>query len=247
MLKETDLERVKRVARMFLMFDPKPTEMSPLVIKHPFTDNGIVCIPSDNESGFIMANILEDNNALENWREKHREMINNSNNVFHIAINITNSYRFAFLKYIMPYLSQKDFSNYLVDAWVLTEAPNGDPNFTTNQMVGLFKKADKSILMDEDELEAFNSLDDKLTVYRGVTQYNANKIRVLSWTLDRDTAEWFAHRFGENGKVYEAVIDKEHILAYFASRKESEVIVEPKYLENINICNNIDISPKMKM
>ena len=28
-----------------------------------------------------------------------------------------------------------------------------------------------------------------MTVYRGVTPYNAKNIRALSWTLDRETAE----------------------------------------------------------
>lgn len=69
--------------------------------------------------------------------------------------------------------------------------------------------------------------------YRGVTSYNAKNIKALSWTLDRDTAEWFAYRFGEEGTVYEAQIQKEHILAFFNGRNESEVVVDPKYLEQI--------------
>jgi len=48
--------------------------------------------------------------------------------------------------------------------------------------------------------------------------------------MDRNTAEWFANRFGENGTVYEAQIQKQHIYAYFSGRNESEVIVDPKYL-----------------
>ena len=59
---------------------------------------------------------------------------------------------------------------------------------------------------------------------------NAKNIKALSWTLDRDTAEWFAHRFGENGTVYEAQIQKKYIYAFFNSRNEPEVIVDPKHL-----------------
>ena len=55
----------------------------------------------------------------------------------------------------------------------------------------------------------------------------------MSWTLDRKTADWFAHRFGEEGTVYEAQIRKEHILALFTGRNESEVIVDPRHLEQI--------------
>ena len=62
---------------------------------------------------------------------------------------------------------------------------------------------------------------------------NAKNIKALSWTLDKDTAEWFAHRFGENGMVYEAQIQKKYIYAFFNSRNESEVIVDPKHLVKI--------------
>ena len=51
--------------------------------------------------------------------------------------------------------------------------------------------------------------------------------------LDRETADRFAHRFGEDGTVYEAQIRKEHILALFTGRNESEAIVDPRHLEQI--------------
>lgn len=69
--------------------------------------------------------------------------------------------------------------------------------------------------------------------YRGVTSCTAKNIRALSWTLDYETADWFAHRFGETGKVYEARINKEHIYVLFNSRGEWEVIVDPKYLTEL--------------
>ena len=87
--------------------------------------------------------------------------------------------------------------------------------------------------MDEEERTAHQALEDTVTVYRGVTPYNAKNIRALSWTLDRKTADRFAHRFGEDGTVYEAQIRKEHILALFTGRNESEVIVDPRHLEQI--------------
>ena len=61
----------------------------------------------------------------------------------------------------------------------------------------------------------------------------AKSVKALSWSLDQETAEWFAPRFDENGTVYEAQIDKKHIYAYFCGRNESEVIVDPSYLTNI--------------
>lgn len=106
----------------------------------------------------------------------------------------------------------------------------------------MFKAANPAALMDKDELLQFRMLDDVVTVYRGVTSYNAGNVKALSWTLDQDKAEWFAHRYGEDGTVFEAQIRKAHIYALFNSRNESEVIVDPKYLTDIAIVQDQDES-----
>lgn len=158
----------------------------------------------------------------------------------HDTIDMNKPYALAFLSLSEQHLSQKDFSEILADAWIRSENPNMDKNFAKNKLVAMFKKADKTILMDGEEKEQFDSLDDRVTIYRGVTSYNAKNIKALSWTTDYQTAEWFAHRFGEEGTVYEALISKEHILAFFNSRNESEVIVDPKHLMNITEAPEID-------
>lgn len=73
-----------------------------------------------------------------------------------------------------------------------------------------------------------------------MTSYNADNVKALSWSLDYEKAAWFAHRFGEEGKVYEAQIAKEHIFAYFNSRNEQEVIVDPKHLINTSDAEDMD-------
>ena len=95
-------------------------------------------------------------------------------------------------------------------------------------------------LMNEDEYDEFQALDNTVTVYRGVTSHNAKNVKALSWTLSYDTADWFAHRFGEDGTVYEAQIDRRHIYAYFNRRNEHEVIVDPKYLMDITEAETMD-------
>ena len=54
--------------------------------------------------------------------------------------------------------------------------------------------------------------------------------------MKQETAEWFANRFKGKGKVYRAKIRKEDILAVFLGRNESEVIVDPKNLKEISLC-----------
>ena len=143
---------------------------------------------------------------------------------------ITKSYALGFLKFARNSLSEKDFASILSDAWIRTETPNNDPNLSKKDLLSMFKSTDPRLLMDEDDYQRFMDLDDVVTVYRGVTSMNAKNIKALSWTLDRDTAEWFAYRFGENGTVYEAQIQKKYIYALFTGRNESEVIVDPKHL-----------------
>jgi hypothetical protein len=46
--------------------------------------------------------------------------------------------------------------------------------------------------------------------------------------------------FGENGKVYQAEIDKKDVYAYFGGRGESEVIVNPKGLRDITLLEEIE-------
>ena len=231
MRKQTDLGFLKQLAKQFLWVEPETTSFSPMVVKHPFTDSGIVTVRDGGE--YRIADITADEAAMSQWREQMASLIENAKTPRHIYMMLTKSYRFAFLKHAMPHFSQKDFSEYLADAWIMCEAPNNDPNFTQKQLLGLFTKADPQVLMTPDEYERYRTLEDPLIVYRGVTSYNADNVRALSWTLDREKAEWFAHRFGEKGTVYEAKIDKAHVYAFFSSRNESEVIVDPAFLNEL--------------
>lgn len=232
MRKQTNMQEVKALARSFLMFDPEPTELSPLVVKHPFTDSGIVGIRTP-DGEYAIGNIMENPEDLHTWRKQVSRQIDSADSVMQIAYMLTNSYSIGFLKYVHPYLDKTDFSQLLGYLWVCTEAPNSDPNLSKMQMLNLFRKADPAVLMDETELQQFRQLEDLVTVYRGVTSHNADNVKALSWTLDRDKAAWFAHRFGEDGTVYEAQIPKQHIWAFLNSRGESEVIVDPRELQDI--------------
>ena len=101
MRKQTDLAAMKQLARVFLMMDPEPTSFSPVIIKHPFTDSGIVTVRSGNE--YRAADITADEAVRSQWREQMASLIENAETPRHIYMMLTKSYRFAFLKYAMPY------------------------------------------------------------------------------------------------------------------------------------------------
>ena len=47
---ETNLAALKTLAHTLLWFDIQPTKLSPLVVKHPFTDSGLVGIRNEDGS-----------------------------------------------------------------------------------------------------------------------------------------------------------------------------------------------------
>ena len=238
MKEKTDLDGVKFVAKQLVMIDIHLTEYSPIVVQHPFTSSGIAATPS--KDGLRLLDITKSEEDLRTWQGYMKGLIDNAKSAYEIYMMVNKPYGLTFLSLSEHHMSQEDFSQILGDAWIRSENPNLDKNFAKRNLVAMFKKADKSVLMDSEEREQLEELDDVVTVYRGVTSYNAKNIKALSWTTDYQTADWFAHRFDEGGTVYEAQISKEHILAFFNGRNESEVIVDPKYLMDITEAQGMD-------
>lgn len=228
----TDLPGVKAVARMLLAQDIQPTAHAPVIVSHPFTSSGIVGFRAAN-GNITFGDLMGSPDDLARWRQMVGEQIDGADSAISIFSLLNRSYYMAFIKYAALYLSEENLGQLLSSAWILNETPNQDPNISKRELVSLFRSVSPEHLMDEEELRRYQELDDPVTVYRGVTSYNAGNVRALSWTLERKTAEWFAHRFGEKGTVYEAQIPKKHILAFFNNRGEAEVVLDPKHLEQV--------------
>lgn len=233
MKKETDMAEVKSVAKLLLMTEVHETEFSPFIVQHPFTSSGIVVLPEKDGRDFRTMDITKDEKSLQAWRKAVSSAIEHTENPYQLYMMINKPYGLTFLKYASPHLSKKDFSEILSNAWIMCEAPHDNANVSVGKLVDMFRNADPQVLMDEEEYRDYQELGDMLTVYRGVTTHNADHVKALSWTLNQQTAKWFANRFREEGTVYEAKIAKEHIYALFNRRNESEVIVNPKYLMDI--------------
>ena len=224
MPRETDLLRVKLVAHTLLDVQIQETALSPVLVSHPFTNSGISALR--NEDGSLsMVDLINHSDDCTRWRKMVGEQIDSAKNVHQIFVLFNPPYYLTFIKFAASALSEKDLGQLLSTAWTQEECPNQDCNVSKRELVALFRSVPPESLMDEEERAAHQAMEDTVTVYRGVTPYNAKK--------DRKTADWFAHRFGEEGTVYEAQIRKEHILALFTGRNESEVIVDPRHLEQI--------------
>ena len=70
--------------------------------------------------------------------------------------------------------------------------------------------------MNEDELEYFINLPEEFVVYRGVSP--GRKKNGLSWTKNKNKAEWFMHRFetnNEKGYLLSGIVLKKRCVSIF--------------------------------
>ena len=221
----TDIKSIKAMALAFLNLPVEKTDYSPIVVLHPVFESGFVSAKINGKR--TMVNILESEENLRIATQVWEDNIKRANDASQIFAFIRKSYRLTFLKYIKQYLSNKDFSILLADAWVSSENPNQDINVPLKTAISWFKKADKKSLMNEEDYEYYQSLPETITVYRGVAV--GRNPQGLSWTCNKKTAEWFANRWSEvNGKGYVQVaeVKKSNVLAYFNTREEDELVVD---------------------
>ena len=242
---KTDLDAVKRTAKYLLYTDINLTAFSPIVVQHPFTSSGFAAVKINGK--FELVDITSFGEYADQWRKDVSQRIDEARNAFQIYMMTNKPYGMTFLKFAAPHLSKEDYSAILSDAWIRSENPNDDPNLPQSKLVEMFASADNSYLMTSEEKQIYDELPSVVTVYRGVTSYNSENITALSWTLDKDVAGWFSKRFEEDGTVYQANIHKNHILAYFGGRNESEVIVDPNFLFNITAAEDQDESFELTM
>ena len=231
MRKNDDLVAVKKVALDLLEMEVKPTEIQHLV-DHPIFENQIYTIFPNGPMDFANmkpVDLLSSEGLKEAKADKAKE-IEDCADVGSVSYIIRKAYRLQFLSMIKDFLSQKTFSEELADIWVNGESPNADLIVSTDTLLEWFHIADKDVIMNEEELNVYKGLPDKVQVYRGVGE-KSNPYG-LSWTLSLEQARWFADRYsmlGAKGYVLIATAKKEDILAYFETEKE--VIVDVSKLD----------------
>ena len=186
MRKETDLPKVKMIAHVLLDMPIAETSFSPAIVSHPFTSTGVTA--AQNEDGNItVVDLLNNKEDYAKWKEMVGKQIDSAENACQVFFLLNKPYYLTFLKFSAPVLSQEDLGQLLAHAWILEECPNQDRNVSKRELLALFHSVPPELLMDEEEYAVYQSLEDPVTVYRGVTSYNAKNIKALSWTLDRDT------------------------------------------------------------
>ena len=224
----TNMDEIKRVARVLLNTEVHFNDDFAFIVHHPFFQNSVY--PIQDVNGMKLLDITKDD-ELEIARANMETLISRINDVFDLFMLMSKPYLPAFFKFANSYMSAADYARFLSEMWITVEFPNNDKNITAFQFVNLFKKANKQIMMSEEDWEYYKNLPETVKIYRGIR--DGAKVRALSWTTDYQTAHWFANRWTDDGDVYSAEIDKKDILAYFSTRGESEVVVDFKKLKNI--------------
>jgi hypothetical protein len=114
----------------------------------------------------------------------------------------------------------------VADSWISPEWPGQQMDLATWILIFRRSTPEGRYLLDEGETRLLADLDEQLTLYRGCwEEYKLG----MSWTTDRDMANWFAHRFDirDNvGVLYTVTVPRELVLATFDRRGELEVVLD---------------------
>lgn len=236
-MKETNLDEVKKIARMFLFLPYEESEAGKLFLIHPFYETAYQGMMTEN--GMQIFDITENKTAFEKVQDIYLGRIAEAESVDILFSIMRTSYWLTFIKYAEPYLSKQDFSTMLGEVWTMEENPNGDVNVKPRNSAAMFKRANKKFLMNDEEYAVYSKLPSEFVVYRGVAQGRVEK--GLSWTRKLSEAKWFSNRFNtpnKKGYVLKGTIKKDKVLAYFNRRDENEIVCRYEDVNGIERLEN---------
>lgn len=196
-----------------------------IIISHPLIDSTAYVSQKTGE----IAQIKDEsdfNDVIEERLESLYGVLKIDKNWKSFFFQINRPYRLAILELAKDFITKNNFSEFWGIYWIDTEFPHQN---NIQELISNFKYCNKDYLMDSEELNYIKTLPKIITIYRGIQK--GASVESLSWTLSYEVALWFSNRFDNNGKVYEAQLNKDDILAYFSG--EEEIICEPKNLVNL--------------
>lgn len=109
-------------------------------------------------------------------------------------------------------------------SWLWQDTENVYENLDTWIELLTLEFSNPQLMMNDKERKVYDNLPDTVTIYRGGIDDKG-----LSWSLSKETAEWFANRFDKGYQVFTKDISKSQILSYLDGRKEKEIICNVDY------------------
>lgn len=245
MVKNTNLEYCKKIAIAFLHQPILPTDCFGIITHPVLESNFVVGMNEDGTQSNGLVDLLKDKKMLSRYIKYYENCINSQKDLYGILNFIRKPYILQFLNITKEQISCRDFSESLIEGWVSDEYANQNTSVSREELLNMFLMADAEYMIDNEDKKTYQTIKNskEITIYRGVTEYNEKDVdKALLWTLDIDTALYFATRFNQHGNVYKAIIASDDVLTYTNIRNEQEVIVNPIGLNNIRKDNELSIS-----
>lgn len=233
--KSTNIEKVKETLSILAKLEPDIDKRFPFIIHHPFVNSRAGAIQNEATGEMRLVDVVD---SWNEYLEQILKMIREAKSLEELFIFVNAPYLLTCFKYIEQWLNEKDYSNLLIHCYTTEEFPERDVNVSVKEQLTFFRKLNRELAMDEDELEYFNALPEEVTIYHGTKHKGKMGI---SWTTNLNVAKFFATRFGyeEGSIILQATVKKDDILAFTNCRNEYEAIINPKKIYNIKerACN----------
>lgn len=127
---------------------------------------------------------------------------------------------------LSPQLTDPEYWNML--GWLWVDSENIPENVELWERFLRAGRTGSQHMMNDQERAALEALPDTLEIFQGHTDQRTDG---WSYTTQKDTAVWFAHRFAdlEQAKpmLTAGTVDKKRVHAYLLRRGEHEVLVDP--------------------
>lgn len=155
---------------------------------------------------------------------------------------------------IIPRLSAQEYWQLLREVWIDVEVmlPNKEIWLELLQ----WQSPGREHLMTDAERAELAAMPDTIEIWRGCGDRSA--VRGFSWTIDRERAVFFADYasgprrqwLGQSGTkrlLVKATCRKKDVLAYFTTRNESEIVVNPDHVTVLRVSRAPAPKPKDPM
>jgi hypothetical protein len=132
-------------------------------------------------------------------------------------------------------LSARKRVRLFLDWACLSDAPWWNRSWFSSLLREALKEVRLIDLLDEPERAWFESLGDEIAIYRGCEK---GRERGMHWTTDINVAKGFAIGVrcrNRHPTLVSAVIPKQHVLALFLGRRETEIVVDYRRLRRLRI------------
>lgn len=163
------------------------------------------------------------NNRFLEMREMIRQELEKEkpNLAMIIFVCYAKPYRITAFSELSHLMRPAEYWGILGDVWVESENIWQNKNLWHTLLHAKIPR--RTEFMSQRERKILKELPDELTVYRGYIP-KKNKLG-FSYTLNKDTAKWFANRFKQNGAVSTRTVKKSDVFAFKNQGTEEEIII----------------------